>query len=110
MIDRIKESDWKYLNKLKPILLERVCAKINREAELKLENKKNQSQYEVYMALYKHYEQKDKLIAECFDDYRRSTAIYKILHLLNKKVMTDDEFEGFSSETQEIIKIFKGEA
>jgi hypothetical protein len=31
MIDKIKESDWKYLKKLKPTLLERACANINKE-------------------------------------------------------------------------------
>jgi hypothetical protein len=107
MINSIKESDWKYLKKLKPILLERACAKINKEAELKLKNKQNQEQYQVFMALYKHYHKKDKLIADCFDDYRRSTAIYKILHLLYNKIITDDEFEGFSSETKEIVEKIK---
>ncbi|MCU0286617.1 MAG: hypothetical protein MUF15_09475 [Acidobacteria bacterium] len=53
------------------------------------------------------YHKKDKLIADCFDDYRRSTAIYKILHLLYNKIITDDEFEGFSSETKEIVEKIK---
>lgn len=104
MHKEIKESDWKYLKKLKPILLERTCAKINREAELKLKNKENREQYQVFIALYEHYRKKDDLIADCFDDYRRSTALYKILHLLYNGIMTDAEFEGFSTEMKETVK------
>ncbi|HLP62719.1 MAG TPA: hypothetical protein VK186_28025 [Candidatus Deferrimicrobium sp.] len=74
---------------------------------MKLKNKKNQEQYQVFMALYKHYQQKDNLIADCFDDYRRSTAIYKILHLLNNEIITEAEFEGFSSETKAIVRNIK---
>ncbi len=89
------------------MLLERACAKINREAELKLKNKKNQDQHQVYIALYKHYRQKDKLIADCFNDYRRSNARNKILHLLYNGIITDAEFEGFSNETKETVRRIK---
>ena len=107
MLRNIKESDWKYLKKLKPLLLERACAKINREAEVILQNKENHDQYQLYMALYQHYQKKDDMLAGCFDDYRRSTALYKILHLLHQGIMTDAEFAGFSTETKEIIGLLK---
>ncbi len=104
MLKDIKESDWKYLRKLTPLLLERACAKINLEAEALLKNPGNIDQHRLYLTLYKHYEEKDNVIADCFNDHRRSTAIYKILHLLHHEIISDAEFEGFSSETKEIIE------
>ena len=107
MIDKIKESDWKYLKKLKPILLERACANINKEAQLILENKENRDQYQVYLAIYKHYEKKDDMIADCFNDYRRSTAKRRILSLVYYGIMSEDELQGFSDDTKEFVELMR---
>jgi hypothetical protein len=107
MINEIKESDWKYLKKLKPVLLERACANINKEAQLILENKENRDQYQLYMALYDHYQKKDDMIADCFDDYRRSTAKQRILSLVYYGIMSEVELQGFSDDTKEFVEIMK---
>ena len=107
MLDKIKESDWKCLKKLKPTLLERACANINKEAELILKNKENRDQYQVYMALYDHYQKKDDIIAACFDDYRRSTAKQRILNLVYYGIMSEVELQGFSDETKEYVEFMR---
>ncbi len=107
MIDKIKESDWKYLKKLKPILLERACANINKEAQLILENKENRDHYQVYMAIYDHYQKKDDMIADCFNDYRRSTAKRRILSLVYYGIMSEDELQGFSEDTKEFVELMR---
>jgi hypothetical protein len=107
MINEIKESDWKYLKKLKPILLERACANINKEAQLILENKENRDQYQVYLELYDHFQKKDDMIADCFDDYRRSTAKRKILRLVDYGIMSEDELQGFSDDTKEFVEVMR---
>lgn len=104
MIDKIKESDWKYLKKLKPILLERACSQINKEAKTILENGVNHNQHEIYREMYKHYDKKDDLIAECFNDYRRSTAKFRILSLVRHGIMSDDEFQGFCDDTKRFVR------
>lgn len=106
-IREIKESDWKYLRKLKPILLERACAKINRDAQKLLENKDNIDQYQLYLTLYKYYKEEDEVIAECFNDHRRSMAKFRIISLVKHGIMTDDELQGFSDETRETVAHFK---
>jgi hypothetical protein len=103
MIDKIKESDWKYLKKLKPILLERACAQINKEAQTMLENGVDHDQHELYIKMYKHYDKKDDLIAECFNDYRRSKAKFRILSLVRHGIMSDDELQGFSDDTKRFV-------
>lgn len=105
MIDKIKESDWKYLKKLKPMLLERACTQINKEAELILKNEENREQYHVYMDMFSHYEKKDDILAECFDDYRRSKAKQRIFSLVYHGIMSDDELQGFSDDTKEFVKL-----
>lgn len=107
MVDKIKESDWKYLKKLKPILLERACANINKEAELILENKENRDQYQVYLALYDHYQKKDDMIADCFNDYRRSTAKQRILRLVDYGIMSEVELQGFSDDTKGFVELIR---
>lgn len=104
MIDKIKESDWKYLNRLKPVLLERAFARINKEAALILKKGKDGEQRPVYHAMYKHYNREDEMIAECFDDYRRSMAKARILSLVRHGIMSDEELEGFSEDTKEFVR------
>ena len=104
MIDNIKESDWKYLKKLRPALLERACAKINQEAKLILENKENRDHYQVYMAIYEHYQKKDDIIDVCFNDWRRSTAKQKILTLFSCGILSEAESQGFSDDTKEFVE------
>ena len=107
MINEIKESDWKYLKKLKPVLLERACANINKEAQLILENKENHDQHQVYLAIYKHYEKKDDMIADCFNDYRRSTAKQRILRLVDYGIMSEDELQGSNDDTKGFVELIR---
>lgn len=56
MVERhIKESDWKYLSRLKPVLLERACARINKEVELMLKNVKDREQHLLYLEMYRGF-------------------------------------------------------
>ncbi len=104
MIDKIKESDWKYLRKLQPMLLERACARINKEAALILKNGENGGQHQLYRDVYRHYNQNDDMIAECFDDYRRSKAKLRILSLVRHGIMSNEELHGFSDDTIEFVE------
>ncbi len=89
------------------MLVERACALINKEAELLLENKENNGQYHLYKVLYSHYEQKDEMLADCFDDYRRSKAKMRILSLVRYGILSDDEFQGFSDDTKEFVRFME---
>ncbi len=102
--EHIKESDWKYLRKSAPVMLERAFEAINKESVSLLENKKDLSQKDLYWAVSEHMEEKLKDVELCFDDHRRSTAMFKIAALRNNKFFTDDEFAGFSEETREKVE------
>jgi len=105
----ILESDWQYLKNQKKALLDRLCNRIldNIQAECNLEKRKPDA-HEQYLKVYHHIERWDKLVADCFDDWRRSTIIYKILFLIKHQVITNEELAQLSDETKEHLKFLLG--
>ncbi len=104
MID-IKESDWKYLRNLKKVLLDRLCNRIldDIRTECGME-KREQDAHEQYLKVYDLIETGDRMIAECFDDWRRSNIILHIVFLIKHQVIAKDEIDQLSDETKERLK------
>ena len=100
----IKESDWKYLSKLAPTLLERAFEQINKESVSIMKNQKKLSQKDLYWELSDHMKKKIKIVVKCFDDHRRSTAKQKICNIRHHKFFTDEEYKGFSEETRAAVE------
>ena len=71
MIVSILESDWKYLRKIEADLLATLCNRINTKSQ-KILNEGSLSEHEKYLNLYRHIKKSDKIIADCFNDWRRS--------------------------------------
>ena len=101
----IKESDWKYLRNMKKTLLDRLCNRIldNIQTESNLE-KREPDVHEQYLKVYRLIKKWDKIIADCFDDWSRSNIIYHILFLIKHQVITDEEIDQLSDETQKRLK------
>src|SRR5436190_20676370 len=104
---KIPESDWKYISKLKEKFLNRLCERINAESLAILKNG-NMTQHEKYLELYKHIEKGDFLIAKGFNDWRRSRAFENLLFYKQQGLITDEEFEGLSNETKQVLAFFLG--
>ena len=99
----IPEKDWKVIRKLKDELLERFCEKtINRIKHI-IDNQGNSS-YKTYLDLWKTMNQEDKKLSSMFDDLKRSTAINKITVWKRNSLISEDEFNLFSSETKELVE------
>ncbi len=77
MNETIPERDWKYLKKIKSEMLEALCDRINKEARHILEVSAK-SEHEKYLSLYRHIKDSDQLVADCFNDWRRSNIFFKI--------------------------------
>ena len=104
MID-IKESDWKYLRNLKKELLNRLCNRILDDVRTECGMEKREPDaHEQYLKVYGLLETGDRMIAQCFDDWRRSNVIFNILFLIKYKVITDEEVAQLSDETKERLK------
>ena len=98
----IKESDWKYLRKIKDAILNRHCNAILEVIGLINENRKGE-EHKSYIQIYRLLEDKDKEIATTYNDIKRSNAIEKIYLMRRHLAMTDTEFSKFSEETQDRV-------
>ena len=100
------ERDWKYMKKVKEDLLATLCEQINGQAMDILKSEAN-SEHERHGRLYRHVQESDDIVAECFDDWRRSTLLMKLVALQRHGLLTSDYMQHLSEETQKRLKALK---
>ena len=100
MNQSIPEGDWKYMKKLKPELLDVLCARINNQSETLLSGP-TVSDYKKFLALFDHIHDSDAMVAECFDDWRRSTLFFRLLALQRHDLLKDEHIQNLSEHIQE---------
>jgi hypothetical protein len=98
----VPEKDWKRLQQLKPVLLDRFCERILRETA-SIVNVPDSTPHQRYLKLYRFIDEKDDDVARAFNDYRRSTALAKIMHIYKLGLFTVEEFAGFSEQTRKLV-------
>lgn len=101
----IKESDWKVFRRLHAVALERYCQRILEE--VKLATACNDSYHDCYLRVYRLIQDRDKTMARAFDDLRRSTALMRLVNIINEGLLTDEELKQFSQELQSQIDAIK---
>jgi len=101
---KIPERDWKYLRKLQPEMLDALCARINQQAIQLLQSTKK-TEHEKYLELYRHVNDSDRIVADCFNDWSRSNIWLKILPLRRHGLLTDEHVSQLSEESSELIKV-----
>jgi hypothetical protein len=89
------EADWQHLRKLKPLALDRFCARILGQIA-QASHAAGKSNHERYLAVFRLIERRDKDIARAFNDMRRSTALNCILAMNKLGLFTAEEIAGFS--------------
>ena len=107
MATTIPERDWKYIKKVKEELLSALCKQINGQAMDILKSEAN-SEHERYGRLYRHVQDSDGIVADCFDDWRRSTLLMKLVALQRHGLLTSDHIQHLSEETQKRLKALEG--
>jgi len=100
----IPETDWKKLRSLKTRVLNEACSRIL-DAVPKILQNRNGREHEAYLELWKLLQEQDDLIALMFNDFKRSTAFYKLAAWLEHGLVSEDDLALFSEETQAIIKL-----
>ncbi len=93
------ERDWKYIRKIKNDLLASLCKRINDESMDILGDEKG-SEYDRYLALYRHIKKSDRIIGDCFDDFKRSNLFMKLAHLQFHQILKDEHLVNLSPETR----------
>ena len=99
----ISEIDWKYLRSVQSELLFSLCERINRKA-MEILRSGEMSERDKYKNLYQHILHSDKIVANCFDDWRRSNIRLKVVMLHRNSLLTEENMRHLSDETKDILK------
>jgi hypothetical protein len=99
----IPERDWKYLRSIQPEMLEELSRRINDEVRALLA-RGDLSEREKRAELYGLVKRRDKIVALCFDDWRRSTILVSCLALRRHGLLTSAHLEKLDPETQSRIR------
>lgn len=104
----IPERDWKYLRSIQKELLDRLCRRILGDIQVEIAKAGSQrTAHETYLAVYKLVERSDHTIADCIDDWRRSTILTRLFSLLDQNLLSAGEQDHLSEETREKIRWWK---
>ncbi len=101
----IAEKDWKYLSKLKPELLEELSRRINDELRTLLQ-RTGISEYDLRGMVYDLVHEKDRIVAVCFDDWRRSRALDVCLHWKRHGLLKPEHMDNLSEESRRRLRVF----
>ena len=99
----IPETDWKKLRSLKTRALNDACARIL-DAAAQIVQKRHGRVHEAYLELWELIQKQDDLIASMFDDFKRSTASYKLAAWQRHGLVSESDLALFTEETQARVK------
>ena len=72
----------------------------------RLKRAKEGESHRSYLDLYRHIQESDKVLSECFDKWSRSHALVILTNWRSENLLTDEEFTAFSAETRKIVELF----
>ncbi|MES2693534.1 MAG: hypothetical protein V4773_08680 [Verrucomicrobiota bacterium] len=99
------ERDWKYLRCIHDEMLETLSQRMNDELRAVLARtdiSENEKRGEIYDLVKK----RDRVVADCFDDWRRSTIALRCAVLKHEGLLTPEHMKRLAPETQEWLKQF----
>lgn len=99
MSSDIPESDWRRFKAVHQKLLERYCGQILAEVAAASQGGQD-SAHARYLKVYKLIRERDKALANAFDDFRRSTAVMQLGIMRRMKLLTDEDLSLFSEQTR----------
>ena len=103
MSREIPERDWRHFREIRVAALERLCEEILDEVE-ELTAKSSLTWHERYLAVFKRIQERDDDIARAFNNNARSRAISHLIAMVQMKLITSDELDGFSEETRDLVE------
>ena len=103
MSSDIPESDWRRFKEVHTKLLERYCSRILEDVADAARGSEG-SPHDRYLKVYKLVKERDKQMAQAFDDFRRSTAVMQLGIMRRMKLLTDNELSLFSEQTRTRIE------
>jgi hypothetical protein len=105
MMQPIAESDWKTFRAIREAARERFCDRLLSEVASVISDP-GKCAYDRYHAIQVILSNRQREMADAFDDLRRSTALLRLATFCSLALLTRDEFARFSPETRGEIERF----
>ena len=98
------------MRSVKSELLATLCRRINEETAAILDDE-TLAPHDKYLSVYQHIQESDAIVAECFDNWRRSTLMLRLLALAKHDLLTDEQLARLSDRTRGTLHfLMTGEA
>ena len=99
----IPERDWRVFRELQKVALERFCERVLREID-RIASSEDKSWHQRYGTVFGLIERKDAVLARAFDGPRRSRAMLQLVAIHSESLITQEELERFTPDTQERLR------
>jgi len=103
----VPEKDWKLFRKLQEELTAKACELVFNKVE-NITNDRVGKEHQSYLDLYSLIESEDAKIAEMFNNPTRNSVLLKIAYLKKYGVLSNEQLQLFSEETQEFVNRMLG--
>jgi hypothetical protein len=101
---RIAESDWKKFKRVRTLALERFSQR-DLDDSGRILGEESATAHERYLELYRLIQERDREMAETFNDLRRSTASFCLRLMWQHGLVTAGEVSEFSPEIQRLARL-----
>ncbi|MFT5755800.1 MAG: hypothetical protein ACI9LM_000512 [Alteromonadaceae bacterium] len=98
----VSEKDWKLFRKLQSELTAKACELVFGQVDNVAKTRAGK-EHQSYLDLYRLIEIEDAKIAEMFNNPTRNNVLLKIVSLKKNNVLSVDQFQLFSEETQTLV-------
>jgi len=99
----MKESDWKIFRQLHGVALERFCERVIEEVRSSTASCTD-SHHDCYLKLFDLLRRRDKELGDTFDTLRRSNALFLLVCIKRRGLLTEEELMRLSAETREAVE------
>jgi hypothetical protein len=97
------EGDWKYISRLHAVLLEEFSRRLNREVA-ELLRRTDITEDEKRHLIYKHVRARDRDVADCFNDWKRSNLPITALFLRKHGLLAEHHLRDLSPEAASFLR------
>jgi len=99
---KFPESDWKLLRKIREEALAEACEQAFVVVERIAENRTGR-EHEAYLELWKYFKEKDREIANAFNNINRNNAMRSLINMVTYESISKGKLAEFTEETQQKV-------
>jgi hypothetical protein len=102
-MDEVPEADWKVFRELRELALERFCRRVLEDLELVLRDT-SRNYHQRFLDVSRFLRLRDEVLANVFDDPRRSRMIVQLAAIYEHGLLEPDEFRRFTARIRTTIE------